>query len=115
MSRYLEHMKLLQPHDTYFGGLVKAAKLYHKYEGLEAIQYMDMTVCFKTSCSMENTNSHTRSCGVSERWYILMSIDEVFGVTKVLIGAPKDLYFLLLPERAPNGKVMYALQTMTGI
>ena len=44
----------------------------------------------------------------------LMPIDKVFGVMKVLIEAPDNLYFPVLPERSPSGKVMYSLKTMTG-
>ena len=45
----------------------------------------------------------------------LMPIDKVFGVMKVLIEAPDNLYFPILPERSTNhNKVMYHLKTMTG-
>ena len=33
----------------------------------------------------------------------LMNIDDVFGVMKVMIQGPNDLYFLLLPERLVLG------------
>ena len=38
----------------------------------------------------------------------------MFGEMKVRIEAPDDLYFLLLPQRADSGKVMYELKTMIG-
>ena len=44
-----------------------------------------------------------------------MPVDKVFGIMKVLIEAPDNLYFPLLPERSVSEKkVLYALKTMTG-
>ena len=45
----------------------------------------------------------------------LMPIDQVFGVMKVLIKAPDNLYFPVLPKCSSSGKVMYSLKTMTGM
>ena len=44
----------------------------------------------------------------------MMNMDDVFGMMKVMIEVPDNLYFPLLPERAESGKVMYELKTMIG-
>ena len=109
-------MKPLQPRDAYFGGRVNAAKLYYLCQGPEKIHYMDVTSMFPFVMS-----SPAYFYPVKEPTILikgrdtLMPIDRVFGIMKVLIEAPDNLYFPVLPERSTShNKVMYHLKTMTG-
>jgi len=111
----LEHMKPLQPRDAYFGGRVNAAKLYYLCQGPEKIHYMDVTSMFPFVMSSPAYFYPVKEPTILVKGRdTLMPIDKVFGVMKVLIEAPDNLYFPVLPERSESGKCMYSLKTMTG-
>ena len=111
----IEQMKPLQPRDAYFGGRVNAAKLYYKCQDLEKIHYMDITSMypFVMSAPQYFYPIHAPTILIKGRDR-MTNIDDVSGVMKVMIEAPDNLYFPLLPERAESGKVMYELKTMIG-
>ena len=85
-------------------------------KGFEKIHYMDVTSMFPFVMSDPRYYYPVKEPTVLIKGRdTLMPIDKVFGVMKVLIEAPDNLYFPVLPERSvTQKKVMYHLKTMTG-
>lgn len=111
----LEYMRALIPRDAYFGGRTNAAKLYYKCTGPEKIHYMDITSMYPHVMSDPQYYFPTGFPTILRKGRNqLLPIDEVFGLIKCIVEPPKDLYFPVLPDRLPNGKVVFHLNRMLG-
>ena len=99
-----EHVGRLDVRESFFGGRCNALKLYHKIAPGERILYEDFT-------SLYPWTQKYGAFGVGHPVIItedFKPIHEYFGIAKVTIEAPGDLYHPVLPVRCRN-KLMFPL------
>lgn len=113
--------------DAFYGGRTEVIKNYHKVTGLERILYLDYTSLYPTIQWGEAFNISARGGDKSFFYYPigipkvlevineepLVLLEKYFGVFKVDVTCPKDLYLPLLPERK-DGKLLFDLTDKTG-
>ena len=110
----LELEERLDPRDAFFGGRTNATKLYRKVQEKEQIKYVDFTSLYPT------VNKYDRY-PVGHPEIIskdFLPLKHYFGIIKVKVLPPKDLYHPVLPIRC-RGKLLFPLcnscaQTMSG-
>ena len=112
----LEHKKPLIPCEAYFGGCVNAVTLYYQCKGEVHIHYMDITSMypFVMSDPLYKYPICEPTMFMKEHDVMpdpLLNCDEIsiFSLIKCRIQLPNNLYFLYLPERSQNGKVLIHL------
>ena len=94
----------LEHRDSYFGWRVNAATLHYNIKEGETIQYVDFTSLYPA------VNKYDKYM-VGQPQIILnnfKSLDKYFGLAKVTILPPKDLFHLLLPYKF-GGKLLFGL------
>ncbi|XP_041435694.1 uncharacterized protein LOC121399337 [Xenopus laevis] len=94
----------LSPRDALYGGRTNAIKLYHKVAPGERIHYYDFT-------SLYPYVNKTKTYPIGHPTIIFenfKSFNSYFGIAKVKIYPPKDLFFPVLPVKM-NGKLMFPL------
>ncbi|KAE8597395.1 hypothetical protein XENTR_v10005656 [Xenopus tropicalis] len=94
----------LDPRDALYGGRTNAIKLYHKVEDGENINYYDFT-------SLYPFVNKTKTYPVGHPKIIYENfgyIKKYFGLAKVKVYPPRDLFFPVLPMKL-NKKLMFPL------
>ena len=95
----------LNPRDAFFGGRTNAAKLYHRCNNHEKIQYYDFTSLYPW------VNKYKTYPIQHPRVYLNprnQDINAYFGVAKCRVHASRNLYHPVLPVRV-NGKLLFPL------
>ena len=94
----------LNVRDSFFGGRTNASTLYHKCKSSEKIKYVDFTSLYPW------VNKYARyPVGHPEVITAgFASLDSYFGIAKVSILPPRNLYHPVLPYRS-NGKLNFPL------
>ena len=90
--------------NSFFGGRTNACRLHYKTQEDEKVEYVDFT-------SLYPFINETKQYPVGHPEIITQefkSIDEYFGVAKVKILQPRELYHPVLPYRS-NGKLKFPL------
>ncbi|KAE8580551.1 hypothetical protein XENTR_v10024459 [Xenopus tropicalis] len=94
----------LQPRDALYGGRTNAIKMYHKTAPGEQIHYYDFTSLYPfVNKTKKYPKGHPKI--ICENF---KSFDNYFGIAKVKVYPPKDLFFPVLPVKM-NGKLMFPL------
>ena len=94
----------LDPRNSFFGGRTNACRLHYKVQEGEKVKYVDFT-------SLYPFINKAKQYPVGHPEIITQdfkSIDEYFGVAKVKILPPRELYHPVLPYRS-NGKLKFPL------
>jgi hypothetical protein len=100
----LDLQERLDPRDSFFGGRTNAIKLYHEASEEEEISYLDFTSLYpfvnKTSVyPVGHPTIITRD---------FKNLDQYFGLAKVEVHPPRELYHPVLPYRS-NDKLKFPL------
>ena len=95
--------------DSLFGGRTEAFKSYAKCTGNQQICYFDVTSLYPTVNALDDY-------AVGFKKYVEITADDIlsgkfFGVAKVDITPPKDLYVPVLPDNS-NKKLMFHLDPL---
>ena len=95
----------LQPRDAFFGGRTNAVKLHHLADPDEEIEYIDVTSLYPWA-------NKTKEYPIGHPQVIVnpddQDIHQYFGMTKVNILPPYELYHPVLPHRH-KGKLTFPL------
>ena len=94
----------LNPRDAFFGGRTNAVKLYRKTEESEKIKYVDFTSLYPTVNKYDKYPVGHPSIITSN----FLSMDNYFGLAKLKILPPEQLYHPVLPYRC-HGKLIFPL------
>ncbi|KAM4028544.1 uncharacterized protein ACNLHF_023858 [Anomaloglossus baeobatrachus] len=100
----MEFPKPLDPRDALYGGRTNAIKLYHQRESGEMLHYYDFT-------SLYPFVNKTKTYPVGHPHIIYENfgfIKNYFGLVKVKVYPPRDLFFPVLPVKL-NKKLMFPL------
>ena len=100
----LDLVERLEPRDAFFGGRTNAVKLYRKAEEGEKIKYVDFTSLYPTVNKYDRYPVGHPIIEVSD----FTDIQEYFGIAKVKILPPTDVYHPVLPVRC-HGKLLFPL------
>ena len=106
-AKFIESLNIqdrLDPRDSFFGGRTNAIKLYYKTVPGEKIHYLDF-------CSLYPWVNKYGKYPVREPQIItenFKDISQYFGIAKVEILPPRNLYHPVLPQKI-NGKLTFAL------
>ena len=101
MKTYVNNLDLttrLKPKDSFFGGRTNALKLHHKVNENERIKYADFT-------SLYTYVNKYKQYPVGHPIIItkdFKTIDQYFGIAKLKILPPRQLYLPVLPVRCHN-------------
>ena len=101
----LETVDPLEPRDAFFGGRTGAVSLYAKTQGEEEIHYMDVTSLYpwvnkNAVYPLDHPEIKTQPT--------LEEFPQYFGLAKVTILPPKELFHPVLPMRS-GGKLTFPL------
>ena len=94
----------LEPRDAFFGGRTNAVKMYRKAEEGEKIKYVDFTSLYPTVNKYDRYPVGHPTVITSE----FADIRDYFGIAKVKMLPPNDLYHPVLPVRC-HGKLLFPL------
>jgi G:T-mismatch repair DNA endonuclease (very short patch repair protein) len=100
----LDIQERLNPRDAFFGGRTNAVKLYKKVCNDEKINYLDF-------CSLYPSVNKYCVYPLGHPKIVInnfTNIQDYFGVAKVKILPPRNLYHPVLPQRI-NGKLLFTL------
>ena len=101
----LDFMERLNPRDAFFGGRTNAAKLYHRCNDHEHIEYVDFTSLYLT------INKYGEYPIKHPDVYLNpqdQDISHYYGVAKCRVRAPRGLYHPVLPVRVGE-KLMFPM------
>ena len=101
----LHFTRPLNPRDAFFGGRTNAAKLYHQCGPNEKIRYIDFTSLYPY---INKTAEYPLEHPVIICHPETTDISEFFGIAKVRIQAPFNLYHPVLSARVEN-KLLFPL------
>ena len=111
--RNLRNSKVLPPleaRDSFYGGRVNAAKLYHEYSSDERILYYDF--CSLYPYVIKYCRFPVGPPRIIEE-FTSVDISSYFGLVFCRILPPKQLYFPVLPARQ-HGRLMFVLCNACG-
>ena len=97
--------------DALFGGRTECFKSYHECVGKQVINYDDVTSLYPTVNALDDYP-------VGFKKYVTITPKDIlsgkfFGLVKVDVTPPKDLYVPVLPQSV-DGKLLFHLNDMTG-
>ncbi|XP_073497547.1 uncharacterized protein [Phyllobates terribilis] len=100
----MQYPQPLEPRDALYGGRTNVIKLYHKVTPGETISYYDFTSLYPfVNKTKEYPIRHPEII-----YQDFKDIKEYFGIAKVKVYPPKELFFPVLPVKV-NGKLMFPL------
>ena len=100
----LDLQERLNPRDAFYGGRVNATQLYYKANTGEKINYLDV-------CSLYPSVNKYAIYPIKEPTIVTSdfgNIEQYFGIAKIKILPPRNLYHPVLPVRM-NGKLVFPL------
>jgi hypothetical protein len=97
--------------DSLFGGRTEAFKSYHKCNENQKIYHYDVVSLYPTVNALDDYAIGFKKYVKIEQEDILK--DRFFGVAKVDITPPKDLYIPVLPDNS-DGKLLFHLNPLIG-
>jgi len=101
----LELVEPLEPRDAFFGGRTGAVSLYAKAQENEEIRYIDVTSLYPW---VNKTQEYPTGHPVIMTQPTDQSLDSYFGIAKVDIVPPAELFHPVLPVRS-GGKLTFPL------
>lgn len=107
LKQFLMENKLptpLNPRDAFFGGRTNATCLYYKPKAGEQILYYDFTSLYP----FVNKNKEYPIGHPQIIYQNFGDIKQYFGIAKVKVYPPRNLYFPVLPHKS-GGKLMFSL------
>ena len=107
---WLSNSDPLRPRDGLFGGRTNALQLYYEAQEGESIHYVDFTSLYPSV--MKNGGAfpigHPEIVLPSPHDSSLLYVEDYYGLNKVKVLPPRDLYIPVLPIHL-NGKLMFVL------
>ena len=103
----LESVEPLEPRDAFFGGRTGAVALYHQVDPGEEIHYMDVTSLYPW---VNKTQEYPLGHPTIRTQVTPEEFPRYFGLAKVTILPPPELYHPVLPMRS-GGKLTFPLCT----
>ena len=101
----LERVDPLEPREAFFGGRTGAVSLYHEVSPGEEIHYMDVTSLYPW---VNKTQEYPLGHPIIRTQVTVEEFPQYFGLAKVDILPPPELYHPVLPMRS-GGKLTFPL------